>query len=227
MLLIVAPDRSPTGFTHLSALAEPCTVSNRLPSRKRGSPRPPSRGPASVLAASSAVDPVLQPLRRHREPWLDPGSGAGVTKGVRSPEWPDWQARRIQGQMRCVHAVGPRAGAQYDRSNPAGTLSAWTPDLRFAPSGVTQRENRAAFFMSRNPEPLVLVPQPRLAAGGPHAPCVTPAGTERSGVQSRGLHAALLLWREAPDRGPPPSRGQAGATKRERSACILGSYLCW
>ncbi len=43
------------------------------------SPRPPSRGPASVLAVASAVEPALRRLRRHRERWLDPGSGAGVT----------------------------------------------------------------------------------------------------------------------------------------------------
>ena len=45
------------------------------------SPRPPSRGPASGLAAASPVHPVLHRLRRHREPWTDPGSGSGVTKG--------------------------------------------------------------------------------------------------------------------------------------------------
>ncbi len=30
-----------------------------------------------------------------------------------------------------------------------------TPALRFAPAGVTQRENRAAISMSHKPEPLV------------------------------------------------------------------------
>ncbi len=47
------------------------------------SPRPPSRGPASGLAAASSVHPALHRLRRHREPWMDPGSGSGATKGGR------------------------------------------------------------------------------------------------------------------------------------------------
>ena len=52
------------------------------------SPRPPSRGPASVLAAASAVDPVLHRLRRHQQPWIGPGSGAGATVGVASSSVP-------------------------------------------------------------------------------------------------------------------------------------------
>ncbi len=43
------------------------------------SPRPPSRGPASVLAAASTVRPALCRLRQYRESWMDPGSEAGVT----------------------------------------------------------------------------------------------------------------------------------------------------
>ena len=53
-----------------------------------------------------------------REPRLDPGSGAGVTKGVRSPERPDWQARRIQAEIRCVHAVGLRGRGDAARAEP-------------------------------------------------------------------------------------------------------------
>ncbi len=47
---------------------------NRRPAPERG-----SRGPASVLAAVAAVEPARHRLRRHREPWMDPGSGSGVT----------------------------------------------------------------------------------------------------------------------------------------------------
>ena len=43
------------------------------------SPRPPSRGPASVLAAASTVRPALCRLRQYRKSWMDPGSEAGVT----------------------------------------------------------------------------------------------------------------------------------------------------
>ncbi len=47
--------------------------------------RPPSRGPASVLAATSAVEPAPHRLRHRREPWMDPGSplrsGRGDAEG--------------------------------------------------------------------------------------------------------------------------------------------------
>ena len=58
-----------------------------VPLHPSSSPRPPSRGPASVLAAApdrgpgqaSAVRSTLCWPRRYRESWMDPGSGAGVT----------------------------------------------------------------------------------------------------------------------------------------------------
>ena len=62
---------------------------------------------------------------------------------------------------------GPRAGAQprFSRQLQRSSLlptgygivesHGWTPALRFAPAGVTQRENRAAISMSHKPEPLV------------------------------------------------------------------------
>ena len=65
-----------------TALPDP----NRLPSRKRGSPRPPSRGPASVLAAASAVGPVLHRRRRRTPPSLQFAAfraASGVMDGPR------------------------------------------------------------------------------------------------------------------------------------------------
>ena len=55
---------------------------------RQPSPRPPSRGPASVLAAAPdrgpgqapTVRPVLRRLRRHRGSWMDPGSGATAVR---------------------------------------------------------------------------------------------------------------------------------------------------
>ncbi len=79
---------------------------------------------------------------------------------------------------------GPRAGAQprFSRQLQRSSLlptgygivesHGWTPALRFAPAGVTQRENRAAISMSHKPEPLVsqedrvLVSPPRTAIRG-------------------------------------------------------------
>ncbi len=71
-----APDAAPSFLSNIGS-----------PSRgPQSSPRPPSRGPASVLAADrgsgQAVRPVLHRLRHHRQPRLDPGSGAGVTRGA-------------------------------------------------------------------------------------------------------------------------------------------------
>ncbi len=63
-----------------------------LPPRRRE-----IRGPASVLAAASAVEPALHRRRRRRESGMDPGSGAGVTKGGVCCE--------VTGPG-CVHAVG-------------------------------------------------------------------------------------------------------------------------
>ena len=41
-----------------------------------GAPAP-IRGPAPVLAAAPAAELALHRLRRHREPWMDPGSSPG------------------------------------------------------------------------------------------------------------------------------------------------------
>ena len=61
---------------------------------RQPSPRPPSRGPASVLAAAPdrgpgqaacpTVRPVLRRLRRHRGSWMDPGCGGhwGLSSGA-------------------------------------------------------------------------------------------------------------------------------------------------
>ena len=57
---------------------------NRLPSRKRGSPRPPSRGPASVPAAASAVRPALHRLRRHRKSGMGPRLRGDDEKGAKA-----------------------------------------------------------------------------------------------------------------------------------------------
>ena len=43
------------------------------------------RGPALVLAAASAVDPVLHRLRLRRESGMGPGSGSGATTWARGP----------------------------------------------------------------------------------------------------------------------------------------------
>ena len=65
-------------------------------SMPHSSPRPPSRGPASVLAAVSAVELALHRLRRWRESGMGPGSGAGATVGGR---------RREVTEDRCVNPV--------------------------------------------------------------------------------------------------------------------------
>ena len=65
-----------TGF----ACLRPAAL-ERLPSiRHSGRRVSGDPGPASTLAAASAVQLPLRRLRRHCEPWMDPGSGAGATK---------------------------------------------------------------------------------------------------------------------------------------------------
>ncbi len=67
----------------------------------------------------------------------------------------------------------PRFSRQLQRSSllPTGygivESHGWTPALRFAPAGVTQRENRAAISMSHKPEPLVLPIYPVSQRDGP------------------------------------------------------------
>ena len=56
--------------------------------RPISSPRTPIRGPASVLAAVSAVELALHRLQRWRESGMGPGSGAGATVEVASPSVP-------------------------------------------------------------------------------------------------------------------------------------------
>ncbi len=78
------------------------------------SPRPPSRGPASVLAAAPdrgpgqapAVDPALHRLRRHRETGMDPRLRGGDKSG-QTPAQQVWQAYRIQASKRGVIPAAP------------------------------------------------------------------------------------------------------------------------
>ncbi len=70
--------RIKSGHDGYRAHTSPASASHRAASQL--SPRPPSRGPATVLVAGSAVDPALHRLQHRRQPWVDPGSGAGVTK---------------------------------------------------------------------------------------------------------------------------------------------------
>ena len=87
-----------TGESLLKIICHTSSLDLGLMGRLRpiSSPRPPSRGPASVLAAAPdrgpgqapAAEPVLHRLRWRRKPEMGPGSGAGATLGVASPSVP-------------------------------------------------------------------------------------------------------------------------------------------
>ncbi len=87
--------------------------------------------------------------------------------------------KRYWGQVRNCRP-GPRAGAQRRRQSMAKTSTGWTPDLRFAPSGVT---SGAAHSDLCQPERIMLQPSGRSRSGA----CVSRSRPPPSHAMKRTL----------------------------------------
>ncbi len=110
------------------------------------SPRPPSRGPASVLAAASAVEPALHRLRQHREPWLDPGSGAGVTIGGAEgddtgPLLPPARSPSGAALLQECNRIGKSSFDGLRARRRAGRMAASSNPGRLLPEGIRNEES--------------------------------------------------------------------------------------
>ena len=133
----------PTGFTHLCPAARRCITPTACPRESGGRPGP-----------RAGAQPWFS-WRPRRSGLLSTGCGgipgqgwvpafAGTTKRGRKPAQQGQQARRRQAGMRCVHAVGPRAGASL-RRRPCCRRSRIGVD---APSGTTAKAQM--FLLSAN-----------------------------------------------------------------------------
>ena len=113
----VAPAPEPTGFTHLYLVAWHfylvawhCTTPTACPRGSGGRPGP-----------RAGAQPLFSRQLQRSIPFFTGCGGigsqgwapafAGATNGGQRPAQQGWQAYRIQAGTRCVHAVGPRAGA--------------------------------------------------------------------------------------------------------------------
>ena len=144
----------------MAAPPPPSPRPSPVPASERG-----SRGPASVLAAAVAVDPVLHRLRQHREPWVDPGSGA----------------YRIHTSRPCLYPACSRA-----RLLPAlRSLSSPRP-----PSRGPSLTRATAAAGGEQAQPLKLPPGPELGPGSGSG--ATVGGVRCEGTGPRCVHAVGL-----------------------------------
>ena len=135
---------------------------------------------------------------------------AGTTKRGRKPAQQGQQARRRQAGMRCVHAVGPRAGASRNRSN-----AAWRSRINAdAPFGTIEEVYRflpAAVGISRRSgiqsRPAGRRPESRLSRQA-CSRCRSGRGRDR---RCGGRRARSRIWR-----APAGSRHPAGTGKSRR-----------
>ena len=175
----------PTGFTHLCPAARRCITPTACPRESGGRPGP-----------RAGAQPWFS-WRPRRSGLLSTGCGgipgqgwvpafAGTTKRGRKPAQQGQQARRRQAGMRCVHAVGPRAGASL-RRRPCCRRSRIGVD---APSGTTAKAQM--FLLSANNIRYIYL-------HGLHFQKMCYDGSEGGGVRSRVPPAPAR-------RGPTPSQ---------------------
>ena len=106
------------------------------------SPRTTIRGPALVLAAASAVRPVLHRLRRHREPRMGPRLRGDDERG-RKPARQGRQARRRLAGTGCVHTPACSSQAPPSLAGESGWGSSPRDGRGYNDRSVSTRPDRA------------------------------------------------------------------------------------